>query len=170
MPAAEVTEWSMYADRVTLDTAMAAALLVHMDSCGVNDALPDLTVLSAAVVGRLEASLYLPAAFKFGNSSDRYGRHGLHMRRRLIILAHESQDGPMPARKRIATRVQLISISVVLKPQSGISMALKDTGEAWFRGGGGYVARAPWPRYPARTAGFWFPLQGARSLHCVSDL
>jgi len=130
MPAAEVTELSMYADRVILDTAMAAALLVHMDSCGVNGALPD---LSAAVVGRLEASLYLPAA------QVRCGRHRLHMRRRLTIFAQEFQHGPMPARKQIAARVQLISISVVLKPQSGISMALKDTGEAWFRGGGGKV-------------------------------
>jgi hypothetical protein len=43
-PVAAVREWPMYADRVTLDTAMAAALLIHMDSCGVNDPLPDLGV------------------------------------------------------------------------------------------------------------------------------
>lgn len=43
-PAAVVREWSMYADRVSLDTVMAAALLIHMDSCGVNDSLPDLAV------------------------------------------------------------------------------------------------------------------------------
>jgi hypothetical protein len=110
-PAAVVRDLLMYADRVTLDTAMAAALLIHMDPYGVNDALPDLVVRSAAAVGQLEASLCLPASSKFGNSSDRYGQHRLHLRRRVTILAHESQEGPMPARKQIAVCSSSLSVS-----------------------------------------------------------
>jgi hypothetical protein len=78
-PAEAATAWSMYADHMTLDTVMAAALLIHMNSCGIYDAPPDLALWSVVVVvvvvERLEASFYLPAAFESKMSSDRYGQH-----------------------------------------------------------------------------------------------